>query len=441
MEIKEITDAIDLASKGLKEGVEGAKTQASEALAEAKKALEAMEAKASKEDITGIKSDLEAKVKELQDQHDALSTKVNKSVDKTPAYNKSFRQALEEALTEKKEEIDGILARGGKQSGPLMLDVKAPVMQLKEAVTMGDYNTIEAVGSASHYTLTSDTGIISTIRKRILNYLRGVSVGGLSVDKPYAMWIEELDEQGNPIFIGEGDPKTQLSVRYEEREAKAKKIGVYGKVTTEMLRYLPQLINYIQNNLIKRMDIKTEDQLIDGDGLGDNLKGILDYATAFDGGAGVAGVGLAGTVTDANIYDVLRAVALQVQNSYGMAERIFVTPDTIANMDIEKDTEGRYLIPPFKTSNGTQVAGMELIPTLGLIGTGFDFVGGDLSVVHVEFLYQTNIQIGLDGNDFTNNKKTILVEQELVQFVSANDTQVLIKGDFASAIAILEATT
>lgn len=371
---------------------------------------------------------------DLQKQHDALSTKVKNGGEDGEKKNKSFKAALEAGLAEAKDKIDAILKNGGKQEGPLMIEVK-------EAVVMGDYNTIEAAGSASHYTLTSDTGIVSTIRKRILRYLEGVAVGGLSVDKPYAMWIEELDEQGAPIFIGEGDDKTQLSVRYEEREMKAKKIGVYGKVTTEMLRYLPRLISYIQNNLVKRMDIKTEDQLISGDGNGDNLKGILSYATAFDGGAGTAGDGLAGLVVDPNIYDVLRAVALQVQNSYGIAFRIFVTPDTIANMDVEKDLEGRYLIPPFKSMNGTVVAGMELVPTLGLIGTNYDFVGGDLSVVHVEFLYQTSIQIGLDGNDFTKNLKTILVEQELVQFVSANDTQVIVKGDFASAIEILAEAT
>jgi hypothetical protein len=50
-----------------------------------------------------------------------------------------------------------------------------------------------------------------------------------------------------------------------------------------------------------------------------------------------------------------------------------------------------------------------------------------------------NIQIGLDGNDFTKNLKTIIVEQELVQFVSANDTQVLVKGTFAAAKTLIEA--
>jgi hypothetical protein len=51
------------------------------------------------------------------------------------------------------------------------------------------------------------------------------------------------------------------------------------------------------------------------------------------------------------------------------------------------------------------------------------------------------VQIGESGDDFINNLKTLLVEQRLVQFVSANDTPVIIKGTFDAAKDLLEATT
>lgn len=381
-----------------------------------------------RKELTELKgTELKEAVIKLEKELKALSEKGTEKV-----VSKTFVTALQNALEEKKSEIDEIVANGGKMKGPLMLEIKA-------AVTMEMANTIEAVGSASHYSLTSNTGIISILRKRIMTYFQGVSIGGLSIDRPYAMWIEELDEQGSPIFIGEGDAKTKLSVRYEEREKKARKIAVYGKVTTEMLKYLPQLISHIQNNLVRRMDIKTEDQLFNGDDTGDNLKGLIPYSTAFDGGVGTAGgPGLVGLVPAANEYDVIRAVALQVYNSYGTPSRIYILPDVLALMQVSKDSEGRYLLPPFTSADGKTIAGVELLPTNALVGTGYDFVGGDLSVVNVSFLEQSNIQIGLDGNDFTNNMKTILVEQQLVQFVSANDTQVLVKGDMATAKALLE---
>jgi hypothetical protein len=68
----------------------------------------------------------------------------------------------------------------------------------------------------------------------------------------------------------------------------------------------------------------------------------------------------------------------------------------------------------------------------------FDFIGGDLSVINVGFTGNMTVQIEMSGDDFINNLKTVLVEQELVQFVSANDTQVLVKGLLVNAIAELD---
>ncbi len=70
--------------------------------------------------------------------------------------------------------------------------------------------------------------------------------------------------------------------------------------------------------------------------------------------------------------------------------------------------------------------------------TAGEFIGGDFEVLNVLFREQAVIQIGLDGSDFTNNLKTILVESRLVQFASANDTPCLVKGDFVTAKAALE---
>lgn len=369
----------------------------------------------------GNSADLEA-VKalamKLETEIEALK-EAPKNTDKVAPRN--LAQALKAAFSENAHFNE--VANGGQQTAPILV---------KSAVTIGLDNTVEAVGSESQISITQNTGIISAIRQRITKYLGGgVSVGVLQGNK--AMWIEELDEQGAPIFIGEGDTKTQLSVRYEERDAKARKIGVHGKVTTEMMRNLPALINYIQNNLMRRVDIVTETGLFSGPGTGNTLNGLIGYATAFTGG------GL--LTTDPSYADVFRALALQVVKANGVASAIYVTPDVLAAMDVEKTVDGFYLMPPFRAANGNVVAGCRLIETNALpitvSGTSYDFVGGDLSVVNVLFSDAMSVQIGTDGNDFIQNLKTILVEQELVQFVSANDAPLLVKGNMAAAVAAI----
>jgi HK97 family phage major capsid protein len=382
---------------------------------------------ATNEQLEAFKAQIE-EVKGLTDQtelkaaHDALQLEIEAlkegQHDSKTDKNLTVEQAIEKALTDSKDAIEKF-ANGDEKK----ITIKTPV-------TIGTNNTIDAAGSASHYLLTAFTGIYSMLRKRILTYLSNVSVGTISA--PHAMWVEELDEKGNPIFLAEGGAKPQVSVRYEEREMKSRKIAAWVKVTKEMLRDLPQLISYVQANLVKRIDIVTENALFTADGTGNNITGLNEYATAFTGG------GL--TSTAPTFADVFRALALQVELANGVASSVFVKPSILAQMDVEKDSEGRYIIPPFRSpSTGNTVAGINLISTNALGASDPDFIGGDLSVVNVRFREGMSIEMDRTGDDFTNNLYTILAEQELVQFVSANDTQVLVKGTMAAAIAAITA--
>jgi HK97 family phage major capsid protein len=384
--------------------------------------------KAANDDVTALKTQIEelkknADVTAVKSAIDTLEGKIaaleSGKADTNAVEIKSFNEYIEKTIMNSKEDIEKFASGQEKK------------ITLKSPVTIATSNTIDAIGSASHYLLTAFTGIISPLRKRILTYLQNVSVGTISA--PHAMWVEELDEQGNPIFIAEGTGKPQVSVRYEEREMKVRKIAAFVKVTKEMLRDLPQLISYVQSNLTKRIDINTENGLFVGDGLGQNLSGITEYAVPFTGG------GL--TATDPTFADVFRALALQVEKQNGIASAVFVKPDILAQMDVEKDSEGRYIIPPFRSPlNGNEVAGIRLISTNALGVSDPDFVGGDLSVVQVRFREGMTMEMDRTGNDFTENKYTILAEQELVQFVSANDVQVLVQGDMATAIAAITAS-
>lgn len=394
----------------------------SEYMSEVSKQLnEAVAAKAEKSVIDALNATLET----IKTEHVAMAAKV-KALEETPKVVKgegfkTLKEALTAAFSEKatKEAIEEIVKNGGEQKAPLRITVK----------TVGAMSVESTIGAGStQVSITENTGIISPIRKRELNYLAQVSVGSIGTNR--AMWIEETDEEGTPIMLGEGDSKTQLDVQYIEQTMTVKKIAVYGKVTTELMADIPQLISYINNNLMKRMDIVLENNLISGAGTGDNLKGAITYATAFSAGA------LAASIVDANELDVMEAVALQVKLAFGNPNAIMVHPSTVAKIKLIKDDTGRPVWKDYVTISGDLViSGMKVVESTAI--TAGDYVGGDMTVLNVLKREELGIQIGLDGNDFTQNKKTMLIEKRLVQFCSANDTPCLVTGTFEDDITAL----
>ncbi len=351
------------------------------------------------------------------------------ALEQTPKENKekgtkSFLAEVKEAF-EMNAEYKGILEKPTERHGWAKMEIKAVVTESMLA-------TIQA--GATQTSLTTNTGFISKIRHRILTYLANITIGQIGVDKPTAMWIEEQNEQGVAVFIAEGSAKTQLSVLYVEKTMTAQKIAVYGKVTLEFLKNLPQLVSYVQNNLLKRLDIATEDGLFSGLGSASTqLQGLFTYAVPFTGG-GVTGVSFV------NEMDVMNALGIQCQNAFHVPSGIFVSIALMGKLQGIKSTIGTPLFPYDTDWANVSFGGMKLIPTAAfnnLVNGNRLFVGGDLTVINVAFLENMNIQIGLDGNDFTQNKKTILLEQILVQFVSANDVNGLIQGNFDTAQALI----
>ncbi len=378
-----------------------------------KQEVEALIADANKNNAS--KEEIEALKNELNEVSLTLKGLTEKK--ETPRSYKTIEEAIAGALKSVEKEIADCVANGGRQE-----------RAIKTVVTMQVDNTIGA--GATQVSITDNTGIITETRRREVRYYANVSVGRTNGNR--AMWIEQTDEDGTPIMLGEGDAKTQLSAQWEEKTASVKKIAVYGKVTTELMADIPQLISYIQNNLMKRMDIALENQLFNGNDTGDNLNGAFNLATAFSAGT------LANQVVEPNDYDVIEAVALQTELAFGIPNGIFVNPAVVARMKLTKGNDGHYVMPVFATANGLEVAGMRVIPTTAV--TGENFIGGDLSVLQVLIREDLGIQIGLDGNDFTENKKTLLLEKRLVQFASANDVGCLIKGAFNTAKTALATT-
>lgn len=408
------------AGEALKAKAANAETKANEAFEKAESLLKSFSGVVTKEDAA-----------EMQKQLDKLDIAMQKNAVDKEVHNEDFKTAFIKAYEPVRAEIERLKSDpNARLKAPLVFEISE-----KAVGTITLASTIDNASSASQVTISEFTGVVSPIRQRLLVYLSNASVGAIGTQ--YAVWVEEYDQEGTPVMIGEGTEKTQIDVQYKEQRAKVEKIGVHMKVSMEMLEDASYLASYIQSNGVKRVETVIENQLFTGTGTSPQLSGLVSNSTTFTGAS------MAGSVEAASNWDVIHGIIAQVHAANGSASGVFVETGAYHVMLSVKDSTNQYILPAgvtFNSQGGINAWGVQIIPTNSLTGTAVDFIGGDLSVINVRLRSGLQVAIGESGDDFIDNLKTVRIEQRLVQFISANDTPVLVKGTFAAAKALLETT-
>ena len=244
-------------------------------------------------------------------------------------------------------------------------------------------------------------------------------------------WINKSAVSNGAGMTAEGATKTQISWTYSEESADVKKITAYVKVSKEALDDLDFLRSEINTDLRQEIELKLDEQIAEGSGVGQNIKGILTYAPTF----AVAGTSLAAAVDGANRLDVLRSSVALIRKAKFRANYIAINPVDAALMDMEKGDDNHYILPPFVTADGTRVAGTTVIESFS-IDEG-SFLVGDFTKSNLRIREEININLGYENDDFTKNMVTILAEMRAVHYIKLHHVPAFVKGTFAAAIALI----
>ncbi len=132
-------------------------------------------------------------------------------------------------------------------------------------------------------------------------------------------------------------------------------------------------------------------------------------------------------------------MAGQIDELLFTANTIMMHPVDVRKMKLVKDNQGRYVLPPFTTSNGTYIDNMRIVPNRK-IALGYALVG-DFSKFNAFMLEDLMIDIGLDGDDFTKNRRTILAEMELGSFMSEIEVGAFCYDAIATVITAITVPT
>lgn len=258
----------------------------------------------------------------------------------------------------------------------------------------------------------------------------------LRTDRNVIEWVYEGGQEGTPGATAEGSAKNQIDNNFTVASVALTKYTAYFKVSTEMLDDASFMEGWLRNKLIVRLFLSVDNGVLNGDGSSNAIDGILNNATAFAAGT------FANTVYNANDVDSLTVAINQIkianQNVGGLA--IMMHPSDVTALKLEKvsTSDKRYVEKLSMVGDSLSLSGVPIVENNNI--TAGDFLVGDFSKATIVEKSAINVEVGLDGNDFTKNMRTILAEWRGALFIQNNDTTCFVKGTFATTNAALLTT-
>ncbi len=228
----------------------------------------------------------------------------------------------------------------------------------------------------------------------------------------------------NADMVAELAKKPQSELTFDMETLPTRVIAHFIKASKQALSDNTFLQGLIDNRLRRGLDAKIEQQLLLGDGLTQNLRGLLPNATAFSNTQ-------LSTVATPNRLDVIRLAMLQTVLSGYASNGIVLNPLDAFTIGLTKDDVGGYLISnPLATTGNMTLWGLPVIESTSM--TADNFLVGDFKQAELYNRWDTTVEAGYENDDFTKNMVTLLCESRLA--LGIVDKLALVKGDFTTAL-------
>lgn len=193
--------------------------------------------------------------------------------------------------------------------------------------------TTDAAGSAGALVSPDRRGGILAMPERRLSIRDLLTQGRTSSNT--VSYVRETGFTNATASKAEGEAFDYSDLKFDEVHTTVRTIGHLMKASKNILADAPQLESFVNNRLVYGLKEVEDRQLLNGDGSGNNLKGILPQASAFADPASLAKY---------TIIDQLRLAMLQATLAQYPATGIVLNPIDWAKLELEKDTTGRMLI-------------------------------------------------------------------------------------------------
>ena len=378
-----------------------------------------VDAKATKEDIEKAVSELrDAQMEQMKNLNEALK-EIGLSIKANKEGNSTVKESsIKEALKSNSDAIKTL--KDNRDAQWVKMTVKAVGTMLESANVSGGNVPVEQ--------RIQGLNAIASRRIRLMDLVsRGKATSNL------ISWVYQSGKEGTAGGTAEGATKNQIDFNLVVASQVVVKRSAFIKVSTEMLDDIDFIESEINNELLRELNKDVELTAYSGDGTAPAMNGVRTTGTAFAAGD------FALAIDNANEADVL-VVAI---NQIAIAEQpeptaILMHPTDVAKLLVIKvsATDKRYVERLQMIAGQLSLDGIPIVKTT-LVTAGTYLVGA-FNLATLYDLGTLSIEMGLDGNDFTKNLRTIIAEYRGAMVVKNNDRTAFVKGTFSTDKAALE---
>lgn len=217
-------------------------------------------------------------------------------------------------------------------------------------------------------------------------------------------YVKETGFQNMAATVAEGGAKPQSDLSFDLVTTTVKTIAHWFRASKQVLADIPLLQSYIDGRAIYGLKYVEENQILAGDGTGQNLLGLIPQATPFNEALRKNGD---------NKIDVLRRAILQVRIAEYRASAIALNPVDWADMELAKDSTGSYIWVNVQEGGQPRMWRLPVVDS-NAIPEGRFLVGAFDIAAQVFDREDAAVEVSTeDADNFTKNMVTIRAEERL----------------------------
>lgn len=217
-------------------------------------------------------------------------------------------------------------------------------------------------------------------------------------------YLDQTTRTNNAGMQAEGALKGESDYQWELRNIPVRTIAHWVRATVQILDDAPQLQSTIDGELAYGLSIAEDQQLLTGDGTGENLNGLITNATPYAPSFAPA---------NENMIDKIGLGLLQVTLADYMPNGIAVHPSDWMRMRLLKDADGKYLLGDPGADVQPVLFGQPVVPTTAIPID--NFLVGDFARAGTLYDRQApTIAVSTEDRDnFVTNRVTIRAEERV----------------------------